>query len=118
MEGHRQEGAYLTSSPVKVDMTLMKRGQTRYNIYCAPCHDKGGNGRGNVAKHSHGLMNPTNFHLSGGTCTMPATAQAEKGKLLGSAAAAAPTDHPRLMQRLNLLKVLTEPLWPNRLSQA
>ena len=81
-KGVDKDGAYLTSSPIIIDIATMKRGQSRYNIYCAPCHDKSGNGKGNVAKHSHGMMNPTNFHLSGGACTMPATAQAEKKKLL------------------------------------
>jgi hypothetical protein len=83
------DGKYLTSAPIKIDIGVMKQGQSRYNIYCAPCHDKSGYGAGNVAKRSGGILNPTNFHLPGGECTLPATAQAEKDKLLGGAAAAA-----------------------------
>jgi mono/diheme cytochrome c family protein len=30
-------------------MALLERGQERFNIYCAPCHDRTGSGRGMVA---------------------------------------------------------------------
>jgi mono/diheme cytochrome c family protein len=34
--------------PVVVDEKLIRRGEERFNIYCAPCHDQTGGGRGMV----------------------------------------------------------------------
>ena len=31
-----------------VDQALLSRGQERFNIYCAPCHDRTGSGKGVV----------------------------------------------------------------------
>jgi len=39
---------YIGLNPEKIDRALMLRGQQRYNIYCTPCHDRTGNGRGIV----------------------------------------------------------------------
>jgi mono/diheme cytochrome c family protein len=39
---------------------LVTRGQERFNIYCAPCHDKTGSGKGMVVKH--GMLAPPSFH--------------------------------------------------------
>jgi mono/diheme cytochrome c family protein len=36
----------VATSPVSGDETLLARGAERYAIYCAPCHDVRGNGRG------------------------------------------------------------------------
>src|SRR5579864_6512060 len=36
--------------PMPLTMDLMKRGQNRFNIYCAPCHSRVGDGRGMVAQ--------------------------------------------------------------------
>lgn len=41
---------WVTESPVKVTAEVMARGQQRYNINCAPCHDRTGSGQGLVAK--------------------------------------------------------------------
>lgn len=38
----------LRGAPFAVDMKLLKRGQQRYNIYCAPCHGYDGRGQGMV----------------------------------------------------------------------
>jgi mono/diheme cytochrome c family protein len=40
--------------------SFVKRGQERFNIYCAPCHDKTGSGDGMVVKH--GMLKPPTFH--------------------------------------------------------
>ena len=40
---------------------LLKRGQERYNIYCAPCHDQTGSGKGIVVKK--GFLPPPSMHL-------------------------------------------------------
>jgi mono/diheme cytochrome c family protein len=39
---------------------LETRGQERFNIYCTPCHDKTGSGKGMAVKH--GMMPPPSFH--------------------------------------------------------
>jgi cytochrome c553 len=43
-----------------VDMKFLKRGQGRYNIYCAPCHGKTGYGDGLVRKV--GGINVPSYH--------------------------------------------------------
>jgi mono/diheme cytochrome c family protein len=48
-------------SPVPMTIELLKRGQQRYNIYCAPCHSKIGDGKGMVVQR--GLNPPPpSFH--------------------------------------------------------
>lgn len=41
---------YVTTFPsqIKIDDTLLHRGQDRFNIYCAPCHGQDGHGNGRV----------------------------------------------------------------------
>ncbi len=39
---------WVTAIPVKPSMQLLRRGQQRYDIFCAPCHDKAGYGKGPV----------------------------------------------------------------------
>jgi mono/diheme cytochrome c family protein len=41
-------------------MELLKRGQNRFNIYCSPCHDRTGSGKGIVI--GYGLVPPPSFH--------------------------------------------------------
>ena len=43
---------YVTQIPVPVTMDLMRRGQERFNIYCAPCHGLSGYGDGMVARRA------------------------------------------------------------------
>ncbi len=44
--GRDQSGEPVAEVPIDVDEALIIRGQERYDIYCAPCHHKRGNGRG------------------------------------------------------------------------
>ena len=37
------------------------RGQQRYNIYCAPCHDRTGSGLGMVVRR--GFRRPPSYHI-------------------------------------------------------
>lgn len=39
--------------PFPVTMTVLRRGQERYNIYCAPCHSRVGNGRGMIVERGY-----------------------------------------------------------------
>jgi mono/diheme cytochrome c family protein len=51
--GKDQSGQFVTRWPagVTVDQELLNRGQERFNIYCAPCHDRTGSGNGLVMEH-------------------------------------------------------------------
>ena len=40
---------------------LLQRGQQRFGIYCAPCHDAGGYGNGTVP--ARGFPHPPSFHI-------------------------------------------------------
>jgi hypothetical protein len=46
--------------PFAVDERVLNRGQDRYNIFCTPCHDSLGTGRGMVVQR--GYRNPPSFH--------------------------------------------------------
>jgi mono/diheme cytochrome c family protein len=54
-----ENGMYTGKSPLPVTAELLARGQERFNIYCAPCHDQTGSGRGIVALRGNWL--PTNL---------------------------------------------------------
>jgi len=44
--GKDAAGAFVTAVPVNVDDAIRARGQQRFDIYCAACHDKNGDGKG------------------------------------------------------------------------
>jgi mono/diheme cytochrome c family protein len=44
---------YLARAPIAVDEKVIHRGEDRFNIYCAPCHDRTGSGQGMVVKHGY-----------------------------------------------------------------
>ena len=46
--------------PFKVDEAVVARGQDRFNIFCTPCHDATGSGRGMVVQR--GYKQPPSFH--------------------------------------------------------
>jgi hypothetical protein len=52
-------GMYTGKNPLPVDAGLLARGQERFDIYCAPCHDRTGSGKGIVPLRSSWL--PTNL---------------------------------------------------------
>jgi mono/diheme cytochrome c family protein len=45
-EGRGPDGEFVAAVPVAVDDALLERGRERYEIYCQPCHDPRGDGRG------------------------------------------------------------------------
>lgn len=55
--GRDETGAFVAKWPtqVQVDAQLLNRGQDRYNIYCAPCHDRTGSGNGLVIQRASTL---------------------------------------------------------------
>ena len=50
----------VTEIPFPVDAHVLDRGQERFNIFCAPCHDATGSGRGMVVQR--GYRQPPSFH--------------------------------------------------------
>ncbi len=46
LTGKNDAGEFLTTNPLPVDDGLLARGAERYEIYCTPCHDARGTGRG------------------------------------------------------------------------
>jgi hypothetical protein len=46
--------------PLPVTRALLERGRQRYAIYCTPCHDHVGSGRGMVVRR--GFKQPPSFH--------------------------------------------------------
>ena len=50
----------LTELPIALDTAVLQRGMERYNIYCAPCHNYNGDGRGVVVRR--GFPQPSSFH--------------------------------------------------------
>ena len=45
-EGKGPDGPFVATIPVPVNETLVERGRDRYRIYCQPCHDARGDGKG------------------------------------------------------------------------
>ena len=47
--------------PFELTAQVLDRGEERFNIYCAPCHDTSGNGRGMIVRR--GYRQPPSFHI-------------------------------------------------------
>ena len=46
-----ENGMYVGKNPVPITLELLEQGQTKFNIYCSPCHDQTGMGHGIVPTH-------------------------------------------------------------------
>lgn len=55
-----RDAANAASAPPFVDLALLRRGQARYDVYCAPCHSIVGDGDGMVVRR--GFPGPPSFH--------------------------------------------------------
>ena len=60
---HRQDqaGQLATVFPFAITRADLDRGEERFNIYCAPCHGKTGEGNGMVVQR--GYRQAANFHI-------------------------------------------------------
>ena len=60
--GNRASEAYYDTFPFESEVTrdVLERGRERFNIFCAVCHDRQGNGRGMIVQR--GFTPPPNFH--------------------------------------------------------
>jgi len=55
------DGTAVKELPFAITPADLDRGQQRFNIYCAPCHDQSGNGNGMVVQR--GYRKPPSFHI-------------------------------------------------------
>jgi mono/diheme cytochrome c family protein len=55
-----EKGTIVQKNPLPVTMTLLKRGQQRFQIYCSPCHGDTGAGNGVVVQR--GFPHPPSYH--------------------------------------------------------
>lgn len=63
--GRDLEGRLADKLPdgIELDAALLERGRERYDIYCAPCHDASGTGKGIVTMRGGGFkVAPANLH--------------------------------------------------------
>lgn len=60
--GKDSRGKLAENNPFPITMELLQRGQERYDIFCAPCHGRVGDGRGPVVLRGKGMIPPPNFH--------------------------------------------------------
>jgi len=51
----------VTALPMPLTRELLLRGRERFNIFCAPCHDRTGGGRGMVVRR--GYQPPPSLHI-------------------------------------------------------
>lgn len=88
-EGKNPDGSWVLRNPRPITLDLLLRGQQRFNIYCAVCHDRAGTGQGLMVPpryQSLGFPPPPSFQddrirlmpdgqvfstISGGVRTMP-----------------------------------------------
>ncbi|MFB3817138.1 MAG: cytochrome c [Candidatus Methylomirabilales bacterium] len=54
-------GELVTTLPVPLTRKLLERGQERFEIFCAPCHDRTGGGRGMIVQR--GYRQPPSYHI-------------------------------------------------------
>ncbi len=59
--GKDAAGNLIKTSPVAISAALLQRGQERFNINCAPCHGRAGEGNGIVKTRSLGALAPANL---------------------------------------------------------
>jgi cytochrome c553 len=55
------DGKHVTQFPMKVDRPLLERGRERFDIFCAVCHGKTGEGDGLVVQR--GFPVPPSYHI-------------------------------------------------------
>ena len=59
--GKNPNGTFVRKLPMAVTSELLRHGQKRFDIFCAPCHGRTGYGQGIVVKK--GFLPATSFHL-------------------------------------------------------
>ena len=59
--GKGPDGKPIGAFPFPVTREIVTRGQERFNIYCAPCHGRLGNGDGMIVRR--GFRQPPSYHI-------------------------------------------------------
>jgi mono/diheme cytochrome c family protein len=59
--GIAPSGSFVTQLPIPLSRALLDRGRQRFDIFCAPCHGKPGNGQGMIVQR--GFKQPSSFHV-------------------------------------------------------
>jgi hypothetical protein len=59
--GKGPDGKPVDTFPFPVTKEIVERGQDRFNVYCAPCHDRTGSGNGMVVQR--GYHKPPSYHI-------------------------------------------------------
>ena len=60
--GKEEDGSFVRSIPVTITADLLARGRERYDIYCAPCHGKAGDGQGIISTGNYGMVPAPTYH--------------------------------------------------------
>ena len=63
--GRGLDGRFIDALPAQIELNdeLLTRGEERYEIFCAPCHDESGRGQGIVTKRGGRFqVQPASFH--------------------------------------------------------
>ncbi len=58
--GKGADGKLADVFPGPVSQVTLERGRQRFDVYCSPCHDRVGSGRGMIVER--GYKQPTSFH--------------------------------------------------------
>ncbi len=61
LETGKANGQDATEFPFQVTAGVLARGRERYDIFCAPCHDRTGRGNGMIVRR--GYRQPPSFHI-------------------------------------------------------
>ena len=56
----RVDGKLAETFPFPITKEVLERGQERFNIFCAPCHDRVGTGQGMIVRR--GYLAPPSYH--------------------------------------------------------
>ncbi|HKV03928.1 MAG TPA: cytochrome c [Candidatus Acidoferrales bacterium] len=57
----RESGVAVDKFPFPITKADLERGRERYNVYCTPCHDYTGSGRGMIVRR--GFPQPPSYHI-------------------------------------------------------
>ena len=80
------DGAWATTFPaeLRIDADFMKRGQERFDIYCAPCHGLAGEGDGMVALRADAVGAASTGWIAPSNLTQEAFARQPHGQLFNT----------------------------------
>ena len=59
--GKGPDGKFSNDFPFPITKAVLERGQQRFDIYCAPCHDRLGTGDGKIVRR--GFRHPPSYHI-------------------------------------------------------